>query len=59
MKTKVLHEKNGYWVMKSTDGYHVMQPESCYSVTESAYPLNPDGLSIAKARCNYLGNRVN
>jgi len=59
MKTIVLHENNGYWVMKSSDGYHVMQPESCYSVTESVYSLDDDGLSIAIARCNYLGNKLN
>ena len=53
----IVHEADNYWVFKGKDAYHVMVVGITHSESESSYRLNDDGLSIAKARCNYLAKR--
>ena len=53
----ILHESGPCYGAKTGQGYSVFRPAKsrthCFS--ESSYPLTDDGLSIAKARCDYLG----
>jgi len=53
----IMHEAGEYWVLRTKDAYHVMMPKGCGSMTESAYAKTDDGLSIAKARADYLHKR--
>lgn len=59
-ESDILHEVNGVWVSREKVGYVVWKPSASgtHCVIDSAYALDADGLSIAKARCSYLGNRV-
>jgi hypothetical protein len=50
---------NNYWVYRDTTCYTVQRPDpkssaSNLTASDSSYPKNEDGLSIAIARCNYL-----
>lgn len=55
----IMHENGNFWVCrdKSHKMYIVFKTEITHSVSDSAYPLTEDGLSIAIARCNYMANR--
>ena len=53
----ILYEKGNYWVKDTKTRYEVIANKTCYGELDSAYPKNPDGLSIAKARTNYLANK--
>jgi hypothetical protein len=62
MKVKekdIVHENGKYWVLRneSESCYFVMEAGATHSKSESAYPLDPDGLSIAICRCDYLARR--
>ena len=48
----IMHENGSYWVARDAQAYTVFKD----SVSDSAYPKNPDGLSIAIARADYLAN---
>lgn len=50
----IKHEAGRYWVLDTGTAYAVMVQGVTHSASESAYPRDPDGLSIAIARCNYL-----
>lgn len=56
----IKHEVGNYWVGdnggKAYTVYRV-QVGLHYSIPDSSYAHNPDGLSIAVARCNYLAKR--
>lgn len=43
-----------FWVLDNKDSYAVMQNGLTHSVSDSFYRHDPDGLSIAIARCKYL-----
>jgi len=49
-----MHENGRYWVCQTKTAYSVMVNGSTYSITDSSYDKTPDGLAIAKARCDYL-----
>lgn len=55
----IIHENGKFWVMRSKKDncYAVMVSGVSCSTSESAYPLNADGKSIAIARCDYLAGR--
>ena len=52
----IKHEAIGgrYWVLDTRKTYAVMEAGITHSTLDSAYERNPDGLSVAVARCNYL-----
>lgn len=51
----IMHETpHGYWVARDKDRYSVWRPASTHSKGDSAYPKTDDGLSLAKARADYL-----
>jgi len=55
----IMHENGNYWVCrdKKQEMYIVFKSGITHSVSDSAYPLTEDGLSIAIARCDYLAKR--
>lgn len=60
MKEKDIKHENGvFWVGDTGDSYTVYEAHVChYSVPDSSYARDQDGLSIAVARCNYLAHRA-
>lgn len=50
----IMHENGDFWVGRERTAYVVYRSGVTHSVSESAYAKTPDGLSIAKARCDYL-----
>ena len=51
----ILHENGQWWVLRMRGLLYVMRAGITHSTSEStAYPDTPDGLSIAKARCDYM-----
>jgi hypothetical protein len=58
LREKDIAYSNGKaWVWKGREGYYVMVNGVTHSESDSCYDLNEDGLSIAKARCDYLAKR--
>lgn len=62
MKYKVddiVYENGKAWVLreKKRDCYTVFIAGSTHSTSDSSYALDDDGLSIAKARADYLSQR--
>lgn len=61
-ESDIVHENGKYWVWHrrgKAPAYVVMRPHSVHtSESDSAYRTDADGLSIAKARCDYLASRV-
>lgn len=57
--SEILHERGSYWILKDLKNkcYTVFKAGITHSVSDSAYALNSDGLSIAKARVDYLARR--
>ena len=55
----ITHENGDYWVLRSTKHacYFVMVSGATHSTSESSYPLDADGKSIAIARCDYLAGK--
>lgn len=54
----IMHEKGDFFVLKIGTGYEVLENKLTHSVTDSVYAPNDDGLSLAIARCEYLGGRT-
>lgn len=52
----IAYENGRAWVFRDTKGkcYTVFTVGVTHSTSDSAYPLDDDGLSIAKARADYL-----
>jgi len=53
-ESDIMHEAGAYWVGRQRDAYVVYKAGVTHSVSDSAYARTEDGLSIAKARCDYL-----
>ena len=53
----IMHENGAYWVGRERAAYVVYKIGVTHSTSDSAYAKTPDGLSIAKARCDYLAKR--
>ena len=53
-ESDILYENGNFWVMRGKGCYYVMRSGITHSESDSAYHFNDDGLSIAKARCDYL-----
>lgn len=51
----IVHENGGYWVLRDKENYHVMKIRPTHSVSDSCYASE----DLAKARCDYLANRLN
>jgi hypothetical protein len=55
----IIFEKGNYWVGRDrkVNAYIVFKIGATHSVSDSAYCENPNGLSIAIARCKYLAGK--
>ena len=55
----IVYEKGQYWVYRDNQKkqYTVFETGITHSTSDSAYALDEDGLSIAKARADYLEKR--
>lgn len=55
-ETDIAYENGRAWVLRDTKRkcYIVFTVGVTHSTSDSAYPLDVDGLSIAKARADYL-----
>ena len=55
----IVHENGSLWVLRdqSRSCYTVLVSGVTHSKSDSAYALTADGLSIAKARADYLAGR--
>ena len=55
-ETNIAYENGHAWVFQDTKRkcYTVFTAGVTHSTSDSAYPLDVDGLSIAKARADYL-----
>jgi len=58
-ESDIMHEVGSYWVGRDRKGkaYVVYKIGATHSVSDSAYDMTDDGLSIAIYRCNYLANK--
>jgi len=50
----IMYENTHAWILKTPQGYEVCLHGLCYSVIDSMYSSDQDGLSIAMARCDYI-----
>jgi hypothetical protein len=57
-ESDIMHENGAFWVGRERDAYVVYRVGVTHSVSDSAYARDDDGLSIAKARCDYLAKRA-
>ena len=55
-ESSIAYENKHYWVLTDTKKkcYVVFESGITHSTSDSFYNLNEDGLSLAKARCDYL-----
>jgi hypothetical protein len=55
----IIYDLGDFWVGRnhSPPGYTVYRTGTTHSVPDSTYNYNDDGLSIAKARADYLHKR--
>lgn len=60
-ESDILYQRGSYWVCASKlpRAYLVMADGNTHATSESSYDLSPDGLSIAKARVDYLFRKNN
>ena len=57
----IVYENGSFWVLRDRQAggaYVVLRAGLTHAVSDSAYALDDDGLSIAKARCDYLAKRA-
>lgn len=53
----IIFETSGNYVTRERLGYVVWRHNDWHTLSDSTYELTPDGLSIAKARCDYLAKK--
>lgn len=51
---KIIHENKDIWVGRDKQGYHVMVNGVTHAKADCSFMLDNGGLSLAKARCDYL-----
>ncbi|WP_137114161.1 hypothetical protein [Mesorhizobium sp. GR13] len=53
----IVYENGRFWVARECNAFVVYRSGITHSVSDSAYARTPDGLSVARRRCDYLTNR--
>lgn len=53
-ESDILFEAGRFWVRKETYGYVVYENGITHATSVQTFALDEDGLSLAKAYCNYL-----
>lgn len=56
-ESDIIYETPRAWVRKDRDAYTVFRIGVTHSTSDSAYPKTDDGLSLAKARADYLSRK--
>lgn len=56
-ESDIMHETGSYFVLRVREAYTVYKNGHVHATADSSYPLTNDGLSIAKARADYLARR--
>ena len=58
-ESRIKHQSGPFWVLDDVqhDRYTVFKDGPVVAVSDSSYPRSDDGLSLAKARCDYLHRR--
>lgn len=54
----IAYENGRAWVLRQRTRYLVLIAGPTHSVSDSAYPKTTDGLSLAKARADYLARKA-
>jgi hypothetical protein len=56
----IVYKVGGFWVCKDRGSYVVYRPSPSFthSISDSGFPLDADGLSVARARVDYLASRA-
>lgn len=55
----IIYERGDFWIYAGAAACEVMRPYGAVaSQTDCAFPRTPDGLSLAKARVDYLAKRA-
>lgn len=57
-ESDIVFERGRYWVLRDLKAYVVLCNGVTYSISDSAYERDEDGLSCAVARCGYLADNV-
>ena len=57
-ESAIVYETQVCWVRSDRKAYTVFRTGVVASTSDSAYKTTADGLSIAKARCDYLTKRT-
>ena len=59
-ESDIIHENDVAFVFRDMrkSQYTVFRSKLTHSESDSAYPMNPDGLSTAKARADYLCRKI-
>jgi hypothetical protein len=54
----IVYERGDYWVADADKQYTVYRNGNVVAFADSSYPRTVDGLSIAKARADYLARSI-
>lgn len=57
-ESDMIHENTGHYIMRNRGVLTVYRPAATHAVSDSAYPDTADGLSVAKARVDYLARKA-
>lgn len=57
-ESEIEYEVGDFWVKRGKTGYTVYLCGVTHSTPDSSYALSADGLSLAKARADYLAKRA-
>lgn len=53
-ESDIMHQAGPFWVGRQSQGYTVFRDGLTHATSDSTYPRDADGLSLAIARCDYL-----
>lgn len=56
-ESQIVHQNGCYWVADADNQYTVYGDRLSASEADSSYERTPDGLTLAKARADYLARR--
>lgn len=54
---RIVYERGDFWVRSDKDRYTVFASGITHATSDSAYAKTEDGLSLARARVDYLAKR--
>lgn len=54
----IVYQVGDFWVLQNRDNYEVRRDVGTHSISDGAYRMSADGLSLAKARVDYLAKRA-